>query len=90
MSANIGLLGDSSSHGGTLTSTNTNNTVTVDGIQVCVQGCIHDCPIPGHGNTAVTAVTTKSYVNGNLIITYGATAQCGAVIEPPDRKVYVE
>jgi len=33
----------------------------------------------------------SSYVaSGRLIVTYGATAGCGAVITPPDRKVYVE
>ena len=86
----IGCLGDSSDHGGSLVSHNTNGRYLVNGVIVCGNGCDHSCPIPGHGTTAVSAVTTKSYVDGKLVITYGAVAGCGAVITPPDRKVYVE
>jgi len=87
---NIALLGDPSDHGGTLVSTNTDNTFDVGGTQVCADGCDHSCPIPFHGTTSVTAVTVKSYVNGKLIITTNAVAGCGAKITPPDRHVYVE
>jgi len=86
----IACLGDMSSHGGTLITTNTDNTVLAGGIPVCANGCLHACPIPYHGTTPVTAVTTKSYINGKLIVTLSATAGCGASILPPDRKVYVE
>jgi len=90
MSLKIACLGDSSDHGGTLISTNQDGKFPVGGIQVCANGCSHSCPIPGHGVTSVTAVTTKSYVNGKLIITENAVAGCGAKIIPPDRKCYVE
>jgi len=87
----IALLGDPSDHGGTLITTNQeNDKFKVNGIPVCVEGCLHSCPIQGHGVTAVSARTIKSYCNGKLIITYEAVAGCGAVITPPDRKVYVE
>ena len=86
----IALLGDNSSHGGTLVTTNTDNTYDVGGTPVCANGCMHACPIPGHGTTPVTAVTVKSFVNGKLVITENATAGCGALITPPDRKVYCE
>jgi uncharacterized Zn-binding protein involved in type VI secretion len=84
----VAVLGDPSNHNGTLSSTNQDGRYKLKGIVVCANGCNHDCPI--HGTTAVTAVTTKSYVNGKLIITYGARAGCGAIITPPDRKHYVE
>jgi uncharacterized Zn-binding protein involved in type VI secretion len=87
---NIALLGDSSDHGGSLVSTNTDNTFDVGGIQVCANGCDHSCPIPGHGTTQVSAVTVKSYINGKLIITTNAVAGCGATITPPNRNVFVE
>lgn len=86
----IACLGDSSSHGGTLISSNQDGRCKVKGIEVCVNGCEHSCPIPGHGTTKVTAITIKSYVNGKLVITYGAQAACGAIIQPIDRGVYVE
>jgi uncharacterized Zn-binding protein involved in type VI secretion len=94
LEANVGkkiaCLGDSSNHGGTLISTNQDGRLTVKDIQVCVNGCSHSCPIPGHGVTSVTAVAVKSFDNNQLIITEGAQAGCGAVITPPDRQVYVE
>lgn len=90
MSKKIAVLGDSSSHGGTLTTHNTDGTFKVGGVIVCANGCMHTCPIPGHGTTPVTAVTTKSYVNGKLIVTENAVAGCGAVIQPLLRGVFCE
>ena len=90
MNTRVVCLGDSSSHNGTVTSTDDDNSFFAAGVKIAVQGAQHNCPIPGHGNTAITAITTKSYYNGKLILTYGATAGCGAVIEPPDRKFYIE
>ena len=90
MSKLIACLGDSSSHGGILISTNADNTLDCQGINVCVNGCLHDCPIPGHGITPVTAITTKSYYNNKLIITQGAVAGCGAIIIPPNRNCTIE
>jgi uncharacterized Zn-binding protein involved in type VI secretion len=90
MSVIVACLGDGSSHGGTLVSTNQDGRYKLEGIVVCANGCEHSCPIPGHGTTTVTAITTKSYVNGKLIVTWGSQAGCGAIIQPPDRKHYVE
>ena len=90
MSKDIALLGDGSSHGGVLISTNQDNTLDVGGTPVCVDQCLHSCPIPGHGVTAVSAATSKSFQNSKLIITQGAVAGCGAVISPPGRGVQVE
>lgn len=86
----VACLGDPSDHGGTLVSTNQDGKYKVNGIVVCADQCSHSCPIIGHGTTAVTAITTKSFVNGKLVITYNAVAGCGAKITPPDRLVYVE
>ena len=95
MSHNLGkaisVVGDGSSHGGTIISSNQDGTFVVDGGKiVAVEGAMHQCPIEGHGTTAITAVTIKSYHNGKLIITTGAIAGCGAIIQSPDRKIYVE
>jgi len=57
---------------------------------VAVAGALHSCPIEGHGITSILPVTIKSYDNGKLILTKGATAGCGAKILPSGRNVYVE
>lgn len=90
MAKKIACLNDPSNHGGYIYTTNTDNTITADGDLVAVNGAMHHCPKFLHGNTPITAVTTVSYVNGKLVLTEGAVAGCGAVIQPPDRKVYVE
>lgn len=87
---NISILGDPSNHGGTIITTNTDDTVTEIGVSVPVNGALHSCPIPFHGVTPITAITVKSFINGKLIVTSGAVAGCGAVITSPDRGVYVE
>lgn len=87
---NISLLGDSSSHGGTIISSGQDGTCKVGGIEVAVTGALHRCGIVPHGVTPVTAITVKSFHNGKLLLTHGAVAGCGATIISPDRKVYVE
>jgi len=93
MAKKIALKGDPSSHGGSIVSTNQDGTFDVGGVDVAVDGAMHSCPIvgpPAHGVTPITAVTTKSYHNGKLIVTENAVAGCGAAIQPPDRGVTVE
>jgi uncharacterized Zn-binding protein involved in type VI secretion len=86
----IAVLGDPSNHGGTIISHNQDETLFVNGIPVAVDEAVHDCPIIGHGKTKIRAVVIRTYHNGKLVLTYGARAECGAVITPPDRKVYIE
>lgn len=86
----VACVGDSSDHGGTITTLNDDGTVVVDLTGIAVQGAQHSCPIALHGTTSITAVTIKSYINGKLILTQGTVAGCGARITPPDRKMYVE
>ena len=87
---NISLLGDSSSHGGTIISSGQDGTLMVGGIAVAVNGALHRCGIPVHGITPITATTVKSFHNGKLILTAGAIAGCGAVVISPSRGVVVE
>lgn len=94
MAKNIALLGDTSSHGGEIVTTNQDdNALSVGGVDVAVYGAMHYCPIVGHGtNPIILPATTRSYHNGKLIITQGAVvaAPCGAIITPIDRGVTVE
>jgi uncharacterized Zn-binding protein involved in type VI secretion len=87
---NVACLGDGSNHGGTLVTSNQDGKYKVAGLVVCADQCQHSCPVAGHGTTVVTAATRKTRVNGRLVITTNATAACGAVIQPPDRGVYIE
>jgi len=84
----VAVLGDTSSHGGTIILTNQDGTLLVGGIAVAVEGSSHSCP--SHGVTPITAVTVKTFHNGKLIVTEGALTGCGAIIQPLDRGVTVE
>ena len=86
----IALLGDASTHGGVIITSGQDGKFQVGGIAVAVDGALHSCPITVHGITSVSAITTKSFDNGKLILTEGAIAGCGAIISPVDRSVYVE
>ena len=86
----IACIGDPSDHGGILITSNQDGTLIATGAVVGVNGAQHSCPITDHGTTSVTAVTTKSYQNGKLILTKDAVAGCGAKLIPPDRKITVE
>jgi len=90
MGKKIACKGDISDHGGIITTTNQDDTLKAGGDLVAVEGALHSCPIYGHGIREITAVTTKSFQNGKLILTEDAQAGCGAKITPSDRKVYVE
>lgn len=87
MGSYVACKGDGSSHGGSAITSGQDGTVKVGGSEVAVDGALHSCPIDGHGTTSITAITTKSNVNGKLIVTQGAVAGCGTVIQPTDRKV---
>ena len=90
MGKRVACIGDSSDHGGTITSHNQDGLLKVSGVVLAVEGASHSCPIDGHGTTTISAITLKSYHNGKLILTTGAVAGCGAAMVPPDRKLYVE
>jgi uncharacterized Zn-binding protein involved in type VI secretion len=76
--AEIVRIGDTSSHGGTMTTAT--GRFIVNGKQVCVNSNIHSCPILGHGDTAVTSNGSLNS-NGESVIFTGCVAGCGAVIE---------
>lgn len=87
----IACAGDPSIHGGVILNSNQDDdALTADSDLVALNGAQHSCPIEGHGITSITAITVKSYHNGKLILTQGAVAECGAKINPPNRKVFVE
>ena len=74
----VARLGDTSSHGGTIISASSNT--NANGRGIARNGDQHRCGISSHGVTPITAITTKTFVNGRLVVTVGAVAGCGAVI----------
>jgi len=70
-------LNDTSDHGGKMVQATGN--FKVNNIDVCVDGDIHECPIEGHGRTAVSSSKTLRSNNKSVIRT-GDRAGCGAVI----------
>ena len=88
-SRRVAVLGDMSTHGGSIVTTNQDGTLRVAGIAAAVNGASHNCPLPGHGITLITAIILKTKQNGKLIVTEGAVCACGAIISPPDRKIYM-
>ena len=55
------------------------STVLVNGIPMCVDRDMHQCPIKGHGITPVTG-TANYKSNGKNGVKTGDMAGCGAVI----------
>jgi len=86
----IALLGDVSSHGGTVITSGQDNSLLAVGGIVAVEGALHECVIVGHGVTSIIATTVKTFHNGKLILTNGAKAGCGALIKTPSRNVLIE
>jgi uncharacterized Zn-binding protein involved in type VI secretion len=70
-------LNDASNHGGKMIQATGN--FTVDGVQACVNGDQHSCPIPGHGVTSVTSSSANTG-SGKPIIRVGDKAGCGAAL----------
>jgi len=71
-------LGDSSSHGGVMiTATGLGK---ANGEAICVSGNLHQCPISGHGTTAVTSTSSATKTNDEYVLRVGDVAGCGAVI----------
>lgn len=91
MSKKIACVGDVSSHGGYISTSGQDGKLTTNGEVVAVKGAMHVCPLEGHGTTAInnTNTSTTSY-DGNLIVVEGATAGCGAAIQPTDRGIFIE
>ncbi len=79
MSNPIARLNDPSNHGGSIVS-NCSSDVLTNNIQTAIDGCMHQCPIPGHGTTPITSTSTTK-INGKSVVRVNVDqAGCGAVI----------
>ena len=84
-SRKVACVGDPASHPGVIATSNQDGTLKVAGDVVAVDGSTFACEIPGHGTTTITSVITNSFHNGKLVVTEGAVAGCGSVMNPPER-----
>ena len=82
----IARLGDTSDHGGAITSASPN--VFCNGIAVARQTDSFLCPI--HGAQTITSITTRTYANSLLVATIGATVSCGATITTGSPNTFAE
>jgi len=82
----VSRLGDSSTHGGSIISASTNKKANSKGI--ARQGDQFQCPT--HGLQTLNAITTKTFVDGRLVITVGAHVTCGATITQGSPNVNAE
>jgi uncharacterized Zn-binding protein involved in type VI secretion len=82
----VAVVGDTSNHGGSITSSNQDGKYLIKGQQVAVNGALFSCPI--HGTTNISSVITKTFYNGKLLITSDAVTGCGARIVAINRGVY--
>jgi len=74
----IAILGSMSDHGGDMITASGYN-VLAEGAPVPVNGDLHSCPIPFHGVTPVYTANNV-FINGEMVLTVGAVAGCGAVL----------
>jgi uncharacterized Zn-binding protein involved in type VI secretion len=75
----VARLGDTSDHGGTITS-NCSTDMLTDGLETAHTGSLHSCPIPGHGITPLTGTSKTLIDGGQPKVRVGDLAGCGAAI----------
>jgi len=90
MAKKVACIGDPASHPGRILTSGQDGTVLAAGSVIAVAGAQFQCDEHDHGTTLISPITLKIFIGGKLVITEGAVAGCGAVMRPPDRKVYVE
>jgi uncharacterized Zn-binding protein involved in type VI secretion len=73
-------LGDSTSHGGTVTTASPHTDSF--GIQVARIGDMTSCPIPGHGSPPIVTGDPTLIVDGSPVARLGDSTGCGATLIP--------
>ncbi len=73
-------LGDSTSHGGTVSSAS--GRMKVDGKPVALLGDSCSCPIPGHGSPTIVEGDPDFALDGKPVAFEGHKISCGATLIP--------
>lgn len=71
------LIGDTSTHGGTMISAS--SSYTVSGRKACLDGDLHACPKRKHGITPVSASGSATCGGRRMVVT-GDKAGCGCTV----------
>jgi len=72
------LLGDKTTHGGTVISAT--STMVVNGKKVALVGDKVSCPIPGHGVNQIVEGSPELSSDGKAIVVDGCKCQCGCQV----------
>ncbi len=78
MSKGLVLLGDKTTHGGTVISASSN--FTVIGKKVALVGDKVSCPVAGHGTNPIIEGSPKRSCNGRAVVVDGCKCQCGCLV----------
>jgi uncharacterized Zn-binding protein involved in type VI secretion len=76
----VARVGDTSSHGGVILGPCSSTFFIDGGKAVARSGDMHQCPITGHGTTALSGSSSIQADGGRVVVRIGDTAGCGAVI----------
>ncbi|EEW2483224.1 TPA: PAAR domain-containing protein [Escherichia coli] len=72
------LLGDKTTHGGTVISAS--STMTVNGKPVALIGDKVSCPVKGHGVNAIIEGAAHWMSDGKLVVVDGCGCECGCKV----------
>ncbi len=78
MSKGFVLLGDKTTHGGTVISAS--STTIVNGKKVALVGDMVSCPIPGHGTNPIIEGSSDWSSDGRAVVVDGCKCQCGCQV----------
>lgn len=72
------LLGDKTTHGGTVISAT--STMVVNGKAVALIGDKVSCPVPGHGTSQIVEGSPEWSSDGKAVVVDGCRCQCGCQV----------
>ena len=72
------LLGDKTTHGGSVISAS--STMIVNGKKVALIGDKVSCPIPGHGTNPIVEGSSEWISDGKAVVIDGCRCQCGCQV----------
>jgi uncharacterized Zn-binding protein involved in type VI secretion len=78
MPGNLILLGDKTSHGGTVIEASSES--SIGGIRIARLGDNTACPLPGHGVNPIVSGDGTLLVDGKPVARMGDVTACGAVL----------
>lgn len=78
MSRGLVLLGDKTTHGGSVISAS--STITVNGKKAALVGDMVSCPVGGHGTNPIVEGMPQRTCGGRAVVIDGCKCQCGCQV----------